>query len=581
MSGSPPLPPRVTQEADDRVQGVYQTAGHDVYRASATTQADPRMLPGISAPVRPYQPESLERMPYGFPRPEDQIQRPLSSYASQHSQFIPQHPYLPAPAPIPVSGPMAGYSVTSRPPTQDSQQSFASPKSQRKTKGHVASACVPCKKAHLRCDAQRPCTRCMQNGKEDACVDVQHKKRGRPRLRDDHRGTGFDSRLGHGQDQNIRRPLSLYTPQGPISSGYDDSLRRTQSYRVLKSQPPEPSAPRYLERGSVSGANIYAAPLSISTVPPEPAAFLNMDLEVAKVSSTFADAIGRPIIQGLRITDMLAFGDKERMMALQRQMQDEQARREPNYLPPMYVKQEEEKVFRALGFSREEIASYPLERSDNLRFSDHAGQPRSFSVRLGLAKRGSIYFIVVVLNMNTNTGFRSFQHPTPSPQGRDPRELAYAYPTPQNPYPQSAPVSATFDHGRGRSASDVAYLPRQPLTPSQMVPGLSPRLTSSYAATPNRPDFHVGPPAYQIPRSEMTAAPHSTQAPGYQLPPIRSQQQQQQQQPQYPQQPSYQQAQQAQQQGGPSEQGWSRDDRQRVDIGGLIDRPDPSQRHHG
>ncbi|KUI68792.1 hypothetical protein VM1G_04218 [Cytospora mali] len=656
MSGSPPLPPRVTQEADDRVQGVYQTAGHDVYRGSATTQADPRMLPGISAPVRPYQPESLERMPYGFPRPEDQIQRPLSSYASQHSQFIPQHPYLPAPAPIPVSGPMAGYSVTSRPPTQDSQQSFTSPKSQRKTKGHVASACVPCKKAHLRCDVllnsrhngivqctddtsnrraiqqasvediicqiphpirykpppfevtasqartlwedsalarsmnarpQRPCTRCMQNGKEDACVDVQHKKRGRPRLRDDHRGTGFDSRLGHGQDQNIRRPLSLYTPQGPISSGYDDSLRRTQSYRVLKSQPPEPSAPRYLERGSVSGANIYAAPLSISTVPPEPAAFLNMDLEVAKVSSTFADVIGRPIIQGLRITDMLAFGDKERMMALQRQMQDEQARREPNYLPPMYVKQEEEKVFRSLGFSREEIASYPLERSDNLRFSDHAGQPRSFSVRLGLAKRGSIYFIVVVLNTNTNAGFRSFQHPTPSPQGRDPRELAYAYPTPQNPYPQSAPVSATFDHGRGRSASDVAYFPRQPLTPSQMVPGLSPRLASSYAATPNRPDFHVGPPAYQIPRSEMTAAPHSTQPPGYQLPPIRSQHQQQQQQqqhqqqqPQYPQQPSYQQAQQAQQQGGPSEQGWSRDDRQRVDIGGLIDRPDPSQRHH-
>ncbi|ROW09401.1 hypothetical protein VMCG_02244 [Cytospora schulzeri] len=498
MSGSPPLPPRVTQEADERVQGLYQTAGHDVYRGSATTQADPRMLPGISAPVRHYQPEPLERMPYAFPRPEDQVQRPLSSYASQHSQFIPQHPYLPAPAPMPAAGAMPGYPVNSRPPTQESQQSFASPKSQRKTKGHVASACVPCKKAHLRCDAQRPCTRCMQNGKEDACVDVQHKKRGRPRLRDDHRGAGFDSRIGQGQDQGIRRPLSLYTPQGPMSSGYDDSLRRTQSYRVLKSQPPEPMAPRYLERGSVSGANLYPAPLSISTVPPEPAAFLTMDLEVAKVSNTFEEAVGRRIIQGLRITDMLAPGDRERMMGLQRQMRDEQARSEPNYLPPMYVKQEEDKVFRALGFSREEISNYSLERLDNLRFSDHAGQHRNFPVRLGLAKHGSIYFIVVVLN--TNTGFRSFQHPTPSPQSRDPRELAYAYPAPQNPYPQSAPVSATFDHGRGRSASDVAYLPRQPLTPGQMMPGLSPRLTSSYAATSSRQDFHMGPSAYQIPR---------------------------------------------------------------------------------
>lgn len=420
----------------------------------------------------------------------------------------------------------------------------------------------------------------MQNGKEDACVDVRHKKRGRPRLRDDHRGGGFDSRLGQVQDQSIRRPMSMYTPQGPINSGYDDSLRRTQSYRVLKSQPPEPLAPRFLEGGSVSGANLYHAPLSISTVPPEPAVFLTMDLEIARASTTFADAVGRPIPHGLRITDMLVSGDRERMIGLQRQMQDEQARREPNYLPPMYVKQEEEKVFRALGFSREEIAGYSLERLDNLRFGDHAGQPRSLPVRLGLAKRGSIYFIVIVLD--TNTGFRSFQQSTLSPPGRDPRELAYPYPTPQNPYSQHTPVSATFDHGRGRSASDVAYLPRQPLTPGQMIPGLSPRLASSYAATPNRPDFPMGPSAYQIPRSELTATPHSSQPAGYQLPPIRSQQQQQQPQFQHhPQQPGYQHVQQTQHHGGPSEQGWSRDDRQRVDIGGLIDRPDPSHRHHG
>lgn len=154
MSGSSPIPPKVTQEADDRVHPLYQAAtSHDVYRASAaTTQADSRMLPGLSAPLRPYQLEPLERLPYAFPRHEDHVQRPYSSYTPMHSQVLSQqHPYLPAPAPIPTSGPVPGYSaVTSRPPTQDSQHSFASPKSQRKTKGHVASACVPCKKAHLR-----------------------------------------------------------------------------------------------------------------------------------------------------------------------------------------------------------------------------------------------------------------------------------------------------------------------------------------------------------------------------------------------------------------------------------------------
>ncbi|KAK2614346.1 hypothetical protein N8I77_001183 [Diaporthe amygdali] len=360
-----------------------------------------------------------------------------------------------------------------------------------------------------------------------------------------------------------------------MGSGFDDSLRRTQSYRVLKSQPPEPSAPRFLERGSASGANVYPAPLAISTTPPEPAAFLTMDLEVVKASSTFLEATGRPIIQSLRITDLLAQGDREKMVALQRQMQEEQARREPNYLPPMYVKQEEENVLRSLGFSREEMAGYSLELLENLRFNDQAGQLRNLPVRLGLAKRGSIYFIVVAVS--TNTAFRGFQPPTPSPQGRDPRDLAYSYPTPQMPYPQPTPVSATFDHGRGRSASDVAYLPRQPVTPGQMMPGLSPRLSSSYAASPSRPDYPAGQPAYQIPRSELSAAPRTSQAPGYQLPPIRQpaqfQTQAQTQQPQYHQQP--------QQHGGPPEQGWPRDDRQRVHIEGLIDRPDPAHRHQG
>ena len=36
----------------------------------------------------------------------------------------------------------------------------------RKSKSHVASACVNCKRAHLSCDVQRPCTRCVASGKQ-------------------------------------------------------------------------------------------------------------------------------------------------------------------------------------------------------------------------------------------------------------------------------------------------------------------------------------------------------------------------------------------------------------------------------
>ncbi|RHZ47593.1 putative C6 transcription factor [Aspergillus thermomutatus] len=84
------------------------------------------------------------------------------------------------------------------------------PKGTRRTKAHVASACVNCKKKHLGCDSARPCRRCVLSGKEVShsilvhimlgdigfvakismllkkkatCVDVTHKKRGRPPLK--------------------------------------------------------------------------------------------------------------------------------------------------------------------------------------------------------------------------------------------------------------------------------------------------------------------------------------------------------------------------------------------------------------
>lgn len=49
-----------------------------------------------------------------------------------------------------------------------------------KRQKHVRKACIHCKKAHLACDEGRPCKRCIHLGKTD-CIDVEHKRRGRPR----------------------------------------------------------------------------------------------------------------------------------------------------------------------------------------------------------------------------------------------------------------------------------------------------------------------------------------------------------------------------------------------------------------
>ncbi|KAI3652398.1 hypothetical protein MP228_002723 [Amoeboaphelidium protococcarum] len=54
----------------------------------------------------------------------------------------------------------------------------------RQKNGHVSVACTNCKASHLKCDEQRPCSRCVNSGKADCCKDSDHRKRGRPRMDD-------------------------------------------------------------------------------------------------------------------------------------------------------------------------------------------------------------------------------------------------------------------------------------------------------------------------------------------------------------------------------------------------------------
>lgn len=60
----------------------------------------------------------------------------------------------------PVPGPQVQpTAIIAPPPLRQSKPA-------RRTKAHVASACVNCKKAHLSCDVQRPCGRCVASGKQ-------------------------------------------------------------------------------------------------------------------------------------------------------------------------------------------------------------------------------------------------------------------------------------------------------------------------------------------------------------------------------------------------------------------------------
>lgn len=151
MSGSPPLPPTSSREILGRGRtsaSDFSTPGpQDAYRGGADHQhiADhqgPReMQPALP---RILQQEVPVASPYAYRGPEDRAPRP-SSYVPVDIHAMSQPlDYQPAGG----SGAHPPYAPIARTPTADNLTT--SPKSQRKTKGHVASACVPCKRAHLR-----------------------------------------------------------------------------------------------------------------------------------------------------------------------------------------------------------------------------------------------------------------------------------------------------------------------------------------------------------------------------------------------------------------------------------------------
>jgi hypothetical protein len=376
----------------------------------------------------------------------------------------------------------------------------------------------------------------------------------------------------------MRRPLSLYSPGGPMS-GYDDPIRRSQSHRVLKSHQSEPLGPRYIERAAPSDASMYAPPpLAIATSPsgPEPVAYLSPGLEIVRASPTFIDAVGVPSVRGRSLFDIVAQSEGHKVQRLQVSMQEERGRKDPMYLPPIFGKDHEVRVFETLRYDAEELSRIPMDRHEVLVFVAADGQKRPFQVRLGSAKRDSIYFVALSLHIPAG-----FPYSTPSPHARD---VPYNWPpqasmhSQQQPGPQQQqyahppPIHGGYDSGRRYGDASMQPRPGTAGPPPQIVTGLSAGVgaaayspgivsgMSAYAASPSRPDYAIGSTSSQIPRSELPPAGRAPPPPQqhqqhYQLPPIRS----------------------SPQQGGgvQHEPPPRRDERSgRVDIGGLIDKPD-------
>jgi hypothetical protein len=286
---------------------------------------------------------------------------------------------------------------------------------------------------------------------------------------------------------------------------------------------------------------------------PEPAcAYLSMEMQIAKATSSFSETIGLQSVFSRKLQDIVSPADREKVARLQRTFEEERREREPNYLPPIYLaKFEEDRFIQSVGFSPEEMSQVRTDRQEMLTFQAPDGQQRTFQLRLGMAKKESTYFIVAVLHVPATP--QTFQHASSSPYSREThsRDSQYGYQTAQHGFGQNPNMSSPFasQPGFGDPRGDMAAF-RTPGPLGQSIPPAG--MVSHYAPLQARPEYGQGQIPYQTPRSEMQ--PQAQRQDHLQLPPIRD--------------------------AGPvMDPTRRRDDRSgRVDIGGLLEKPDPVRR---
>lgn len=100
------------------------------------------------------------------------VERAAIGSTGEYSQrtFAPTEPCSQVPQPVTSHLPShhveTAFPPSALPATQpETTTETLAPRPARRTKAHVASACVNCKKKHLGCDPGRPCRRCVLSGK--------------------------------------------------------------------------------------------------------------------------------------------------------------------------------------------------------------------------------------------------------------------------------------------------------------------------------------------------------------------------------------------------------------------------------
>jgi hypothetical protein len=341
---------------------------------------------------------------------------------------------------------------------------------------------------------------------QDTCRDVPHKKRGRPRLRDEGQ---FSLQPGPSEVDSVESPVTGPSTARPMAR---PGHRKTASLRTLAAFASEQSHEPSIGHGALVRERAYSFGTTPSTglLPPSrhprlapspevPIAFLDTDFVVLKANTTFQRLFSwLQEIKGMRLSDIAKPLDGDSFQNARNRLREEREIREPAYLPP--ILQPRLDPVSGIGTTDhdvEEVTRGFADHSFAWTFRLGGGVDQTLPVRMRLAKT-SVYFVTLFLPPLPPQAVEQVTAPRPPP---------LMFPT-RVAVPPLAPFQVS---------------PRM-LEQQRGVPETSPTYYSFPAADPGSQNYTLH-PRYQFGEHSYT---HSTH---YQPTFQQHQQQQQQQQP--------------------------------------------------
>ncbi len=346
---------------------------------------------------------------------------------------------------------------------------------------------------------------------QSSCIDVEHKKRGRPRLRDERDQRIEGSHLEHQQSSAPMGPPFV----SPVLSSPGRGHQRMGSYRELRSQPgifhhgPQIGVP--MSQAYDLGSFRPSAPhLEISPIPP--IAVLSIDLVVAKANHAFHEAIAPGVnLRGRPLLDLVSPSHATEIQGLQSQLRAERDTKDPTYLPPIHGSAHDLDAISSVNDRDLHNATQgAMDRKLYWTFRTLSGQQRNFHFTVKLA-RTAFFFVVLMLPPGS-------QYPAPS-------SSPYAIEDPQRQF-QLSPVTSslarspvlgqvgqhrTFSSGSSQSGSPYFSPPGSNLSPETRLLANIPR--SQHHNDTRIPHAYLqnqqAPPATSAPASQMARSPQA------------------------------------------------------------------------